>query len=202
VVEYNALEDKLGGPPGGELDVGRRKQARLLDYGRRVNPGVRHLRQVPLPDGEPGLLVRRADGDEVVKPPVPQERRVELAHGIRGADQQPLFALAERRDELEHLVGDPLPGGGSSGLAQAGDLLDFIDEDHDPVQFGDQGECLPQRARQAGRRGAGQAGREQFHERPAEPGRDARGERGLAGAGRPEQDDRLRRDQPEAAGDR
>jgi type I restriction enzyme, R subunit len=56
---------------------------------------------------------------------VPQERAVQGADRVRGADQQPLILFPERRDELEHLVRDTLRRGDRARLQN---ILTSFDE--------------------------------------------------------------------------
>ena len=77
--------------------------------------------------------------------------------------------LTERRDQFEQLVGDTQFGGGSP-RPRGGDLLHLVDEQDQFVEFGEFGERLPQRGRQSAAAGGSKPGREQFDERPPEPG--------------------------------
>jgi hypothetical protein len=99
---------------------------------------------------DPRGRVRRPDGDDGVEPAVPQEGAVQGTDRVRGADEQPGVLFPERRDQLEHLVGDPLRRRYRARLARSGDLLHLVDEQHDLVQLGDQRERLSQRGGQAG----------------------------------------------------
>ena len=151
-LEQDALEGQLRGPARGELDVGRGEQPRFLHDRGHVQLAVRDRGQVAVPDRLPRGRVGRPDRDHVVEPAVPQERAVQGADRVRGADQQPLVLLPERRDELEHLVGDPLGCGHGARLARPGDLLHLVDEQHNLVQLGDQARTPPA-ARRPGRPG-------------------------------------------------
>src|SRR5580698_3220506 len=79
VLEQDALEYQLRGPPGGELDVGWGEQPALIDNGLQVNLRVRQAGQVPGPDRLPRRIVRRPDRNEVIEPAMPQERGVQVA---------------------------------------------------------------------------------------------------------------------------
>src|SRR5215471_4796888 len=106
--EHDALERQLRGPAGGELDVRRGEQPRLLHDRGLVQLAVRDRGEVAVPYRLSRGRVGRADGNDVVEPAVPQERAVQGADRVRGADEQALILLPERRDELEDLVGDTL----------------------------------------------------------------------------------------------
>jgi hypothetical protein len=81
-----------------------------------------------------------------------------------------------------------------------GDLLDLVDEDHGVLELGDLEERLAEGCSQSARL-RGEPRREHLDERPLEPRRDRLRERGLAGAGRAEQDHRSRRDHAESIGE-
>src|SRR5215468_1401105 len=105
---------------------------------------MRDRGEVAVPDRLPRGWIGRADGDDVVEPAMPQERAVQDADRVRGADEQALILLPEWRDELEHLVGDTLRCRDRARSACPGDLLYLVDEQHDLVQFGDKRERFPQ----------------------------------------------------------
>jgi len=131
---------------------------------------------------------------------VAQECRVQGADEVGGADQEPAGLFAERRDDLEQLVGHALQRRRRVPGPLRGDFLHLVDEHHRVLQLGDFQEGFAQCAGQA--LGiTGQPGGEHFHERPFEPGRDGLGEGGLARAGRAEQDDGARRHHAELVGE-
>jgi hypothetical protein len=102
------LERALRPLPGGELDVGGSEQIAGLDQRVEVDALKDAGRDVAPPDGRSRGGVRSADGDNLIKPPVAQERGVERADEVRRADEQSPLALPKSGDDLEELVGDPL----------------------------------------------------------------------------------------------
>ena len=59
---------RLGGLPGGQLDVGGGEDLRALGELAEVDVGIRDPRDVPLPDPHPGDPVGRPAGEQVVEP--------------------------------------------------------------------------------------------------------------------------------------
>ncbi len=124
-----------------------------------------------------------------------EERRIERANEVGGADQQSSRLLAEGRDDLQKFIGHPLKRRGGLAAALGRDLLHLVDEHHRVFQLGDLKEGLAECPSQPPGVG-GQPGREDLDERPLETRGDRFGEGGLAGAGRPEEHDGLRRHHP------
>ncbi|MCY1224824.1 hypothetical protein D9M72_370000 [compost metagenome] len=121
-----------------------------------------------------------------------QESGVQRADEVGGAHQQAARLFAEGRDDLQELIGDALQRRRRFAGPLGCDLFHLVDEHHGMFQLGDFQEGFTEGAGEALRIGR-EPGREYFHERPFEPGRDRLRKRGLAGAGRAEEDDGARR---------
>lgn len=100
--------------------------------------------EVALPDRRPGLRVGGTDRNDVVEPAGAQERRIEGADGVGGADQQAVVLVAETGDQLEQFVGDSVAWIDGLTGPDASDLLDFVDEQQDGFQLRQIGERVPQ----------------------------------------------------------
>lgn len=135
--------------------------------------------EVAGPERGAGLVVGRADGQDVVEAAVPQERGVQRGDGVGGADEKPPVAVAEPHDGLEQFV-DDAHGDGGGEVAGPRDLLHLVDEDQDVVELGDLLEAAAEPVGEPVLQG--EPGGEQLHEGPAEPGGDGLREGALAGA--------------------
>src|SRR5262249_16629144 len=189
--EVLALEGPLRGLPGGELDVGRREELAGGDERDDVDVLVGDLVDVARPDRLARLGVRRADREDEVEAAGPQERRVELADEVGRADEQVLRRLADARDLAQKLVRDRRADA-ALVVAHRGEVPAPVDEADGRRQLEDQVECTGEQLGLALRALAAPLRGRDLDERPAEPRRDAFRERGLAGTGRAEEDDRLR----------
>ena len=102
------LECALRALPGGKLDVGGSEQIAGLDQRVEVDALKDACGDIAPPDRRARGGVGSADGNDVIKPPVAQERRIERADEVGRADEQSPVALPESGDDLQELVGDAL----------------------------------------------------------------------------------------------
>ena len=189
----------MRGTAGGVLDVGGSQAVARRDERRDVGRLRCRGGDVAVPDGGACLAVGQSDRDDVVEAAVAQERGIQGANEVRGADEQAPVALTELGHELEQLVRDALRGRGRRAAATRRDLFDLVDEDDGVLELADLLERRAQRPREA-RRPVGQARGEDLDERPVQARGDGLGEGRLSRAGRAEQHDRARRHDPEALG--